>query len=119
MDFAASKGVGCDALAKRSGIHPVDLEDQDNRIPFAKYVVLMRAAKDACNDPAFALHFGEAVACSDMTVVGLICAASESVMEGFAQLNRYARLVVEVDTGTSDRIRLARADDGLWVIDTR
>jgi hypothetical protein len=36
-----------------------DLRDDDNRIPFAKYVALMKAGQDLCKDAAFALHFGE------------------------------------------------------------
>lgn len=119
MDFAVSKGADASALARRSGIDAQDLADQDNRIPLAKYQALLRAAKDLCRDPAFALHFGEAVDLSEMSVVGLIGRASQTMLEAFVQLNRYGRLVVEVDLGATDRFQLAPADGGLWLIDTR
>src|SRR5437763_1766994 len=39
LDFAASKGANPTMLAERAGIDPADLQDADNRVPFAKYVV--------------------------------------------------------------------------------
>lgn len=119
MEFAAAKGASREALAERSGIDPQDLADQDSRIPFAKYVALMRAGKELARDPAFALRFGEAIDLSEFSVVGLIGRASQTMLEGFLQLNRYGRLVIDVDLGTQDRFRLAPGDGGLWLIDTR
>ena len=119
MDFAVSKGASAKALGERSGIDPRDLADQDNRIPLAKYQALLLAAKDLSGDPAFALHFGEAVDLSEMSVVGLIGRGSQTMLEAFMQLNRYGRLVVEVDLGSTDRFQLEPGDGGLWLIDTR
>src|SRR5918997_713365 len=107
MDLAAAKGAGREALAARSGIDPAALQNQDNRIPFAKYVALMRAGKELCQDPALALHFGAAVDFAEISVVGLIGRASETMADGFAQFNRYARLVVDDGVGT-DRLVLTR-----------
>jgi hypothetical protein len=61
LDLAVSRGASRWALAERAGIDLVDLQDSDNRIPFASYVALMRAGQELCIDPALALHFGEAV----------------------------------------------------------
>ena len=119
MDLAVSKGASRKLLAERSRIEPEELQDQDNRIPFAKYVALMRAGKELCNDPALALHFGEAFDMTDLSIVGLIGQASETFADAFAQVNRYARLVVEVDVGTADRYQLMRSGEQLWLIDTR
>jgi AraC-like DNA-binding protein len=119
IDFAVTRGARREALTERSSIDPSDLADQDNRIPLAKYQALILAAKELCRDPAFALHFGEAVDLSEMSVVGLIGRASQTMLEAFIQLNRYGRLVVEVDFGTTDRFQLAPGDGGLWFIDTR
>jgi len=118
IELAASKGASRAALAERSGIDPKDLEDQDNRIAFAKYVALMRAGKELCNDPALALHYGETNDLSHISIVGLIAYASETMLDGLAQLNRYGRLVVEFDGGP-DRFQIKRRGDGLWVVDTR
>lgn len=119
IDFAVSKGAAATALAERAGIDPGALADQDNRIPLTKYQALLLAAKEQCRDPAFALHFGEAVDLSEMSVVGLIGRSSQTMLEAFLQLNRYGRLVVEVDLGATERFQLAPTDGGLWLIDTR
>ena len=119
MDFAATKGVAAKALGERSGIDLRDVADQDNRIPLAKYRALMRAAKELSRDPAFALHFGEAVDLSEMSVVGLIGRAAQTMLEAFVQLNRYGGLVVDVDLGSPDRFQLAPGEGGLWFVDTR
>ena len=118
IELAVAKGASQAALAERSGIAPEDLEDQDNRIPFAKYVALMRAGKELCNDPALALHYGETNDLSHISIVGLIAYASATMLEGLAQLNRYGRLVVEFDGGP-DRFQVVRREAGLWVVDTR
>lgn len=118
MEFAASKGANRQELAERSRIDPVELEDPDGRIPFGKYVALMRAAKELCNDPALALHFGETVDMSEMTIVGLTGNASGTMEDGIAQLNRYAPLVLDVNGG-GDRYQLERIDGQLWMVDAR
>lgn len=118
LELAASKGASRQALNERSQIDPRDLADQDSRIPFAKYVALMRAAKELCGDPALPLHYGE-VNIAQVSIVGLIGQASETMLEAFAQLNRYVRLVVDVDVGTPDRFQLKHERGGLWLVDTR
>ncbi len=118
IELAVSKGASQTALAERAGIDLATLDDQDNRIPFANYVALMRAGKELCNDPALALHYGETNDFSQISIVGLIGQASETMAEAFTQLNRYARLVIEFDGG-ADRFQLVRDSAGLWVVDTR
>lgn len=61
MRLSVCKGANDHVLANRAEINPRDLLDQDKRIPFRKYMALMRAAKLACNDPALGLHCGEAL----------------------------------------------------------
>jgi AraC-like DNA-binding protein len=119
MDFAVQKGAARESLAQRSGIDAADLEDQDRRIPLARYVALMRAAKDLTGDPALALHFGESVDIREMSIVGLIGQACATAMEAFAQVNRYARLTVDVDLAGGDRLDMQADARGLWVVDTR
>ncbi len=118
IDLAVSKGANRQALAGRVGIDLEDLQDQDNRIPFQNYVALMRAGKELSNDPALALYYGETNDMSEISVVGLIAHACETMIEAFAQLNRYGRLVIEFDGGP-DRFRLASERGGLWVVDNR
>src|SRR5580658_3666115 len=87
IELAVSKGASLSELAKRSGIDPADLQDQDNRIPFANYVALMRAGKELCHDPALALHYGETNDMSEISIVGLVANACETMMDVLVQLN--------------------------------
>ena len=119
-DLAVSRGASRPTLLDRSGINPGDLLDQDNRIPFERFKALMRAAKALCDDPALALHFGETSLFTEMSIVGLISYASETMGEAFTQLNRYGRLVIEVDDGDStDRFATVPSPDGAWLEDRR
>ena len=118
MDLAVSKGADRAALAARSGIDPADLADQDRRIPFTKYVALMRAGKELANDPALALHYGETSDMSEFSVVGLLSYACQTFAEVMMQLNRYGRLVIEFDGGP-DRFSVTRDAAGTWLIDNR
>lgn len=119
MELAEARGAGQRELEARSGITSADLGDQDNRIPISNYAALMRAAKDLCNEPALALHFGEAADLSEISVVGLVGASSASMIDGLAQLNRYSRLVVDADTGGADRFQIVRDAGGTWLVDAR
>jgi AraC-like DNA-binding protein len=118
MELAVSKGAERGELLRRAGLDPAALDDQDRRIPFARYIALIRAGKALTGDDALALHFGEAFDIADLSIVGLIGRASESLAEAFAQTNRYGRLMV--DGGhDGDRFTLARDGEGLWMIDNR
>jgi len=117
MDLAVCRGASRAALIERSGIDPAELENRDNRIPFVRYVALMKAGQDLCNDPAFALHFGECVDSSEIGFTHQIGASS--MAEAFTVVNRYARLAVEVEEGSGDRYLLSRIGGKLWLIDTR
>lgn len=119
IEFAVLKGADRAALTAAAGISPADLADQDNRVPFASYVALMRAAKALTGDPALALHYGEAVDIAEVSIVGLIGRASATMADAFAQLNRYVRLVVDVDLGTEQRFQLRQERGGVWLTDTR
>ena len=120
MEFAASKGADEARLVELSGVRSADLFDQDNRIPFSRYVALVRVAKSLCNDPALALEFGAASDFRKFSVVGLIAHASATMMEALVQLNRYGRLVVEVEgLGGGPRFQHVQNDGELWLEDRR
>jgi len=119
-EFAISRGASRGTLAERSGIDPSDLEDRDQRIPFPRYVALMKAGQELCRDPALALHFGECVPLSEISLGCQVGAYSETMAEGLALVNRYAPLTVEVDeAGSGDRFVFERGDGQVWIIDTR
>jgi AraC-like DNA-binding protein len=117
-DVAVSKGASEAALLERADIDPALLDDQDNRIPFAKYVALMRAGKRLTGDEALGLHFGESNDLAQVSVVGLIGYAAETMLEAMQQMNRYGKLVIEFDGGP-DRFRVAHEKGGVWMVDNR
>jgi hypothetical protein len=119
MELAVSKGASRQALAERSGITPAELADRDNRVPFSKYVALMKAGQVLCGDPALALHFGEEVDMAEISIAHAVGGVT-TIDEAFTQVNRYARLSVEVDTvGSADRFQLSRVGGQLWLVDAR
>lgn len=122
LDLAVRKGANKHALFERSGITPEDLEDQDNRIPLVKYAALMRAGKELTGDPALALHFGQAYDMSELTIVALMGAACETVGDAMTQMERFGRLMidVEVDDPRGRRLLFEHEKNGqLWLVDTR
>ncbi|OQW56657.1 MAG: AraC family transcriptional regulator [Proteobacteria bacterium HN_bin10] len=118
FDFAVTRGADRRMLATRAGIDERALEDADARIPFDVYVALVREASVLCGDPALALHYGESVDMSEVSIVGLIMNASETMAEAFGQLQRFGQLALEVE-GVGERFGVAVRDDGLWIVDQR
>jgi AraC-like DNA-binding protein len=120
LDFAVSKGAARDRLLTRAGIQPEALEDQDGRVPMSRYIALMTAAKDLCAAPALALEFCEGTRFEEFSVVGLICQSADTMGEALAELNRFRRLVIEIDgLVPGERFKLTPRDDGLWLEDQR
>jgi AraC-like DNA-binding protein len=119
IDVAAARGADRAELIACAGIDPADLDDQDRRVPLARYVALMRAGKALSGDPALALHYGSTVDMAAFSVVGLIFQTCESILDAIAQINRYGQLVVEVDLGEGERFQWRRAMGGFWIVDTR
>jgi AraC-like DNA-binding protein len=119
-DFAVARGADRTALLAAAAIDPSRLEDQDSRLPFARYVALMAAAKTLTGDPALALHYGEAIEVAQFSIVGLIGEAAATMTDAFQQLNRYVRLIVEVEgVSEGDRFQVRFERGGAWVVDTR
>lgn len=49
-------------------------------------------------------------------MVGLICQSAETMGEALAELNRFRRLVIEIDgLVAGERFKLVARDDGLWL----
>lgn len=119
MNFAISRGAPPPELTAGSGIRPDDIEDYDARVPLSNYMALVRVAKRLCDDPALMLHYAEETDLSELSIVGLLTHASETMLAAFAQIQRYSRLVMEVDVGASDRFELVRSEGALWLVDHR
>jgi AraC-like DNA-binding protein len=109
MDFALSKGCSVAVLTARSGIKLKELRDVENRIPFARYVALMRAGKELCNDPAFALHFGESAEGAEATFACMMSIFSPTIAESLAN----------DDDLSNDSLQMTRNGDEVWFVETR
>jgi AraC-like DNA-binding protein len=119
LEVAVELGASRPALLEASGLDPAELADHDNRIALPKHMALVRAAKGLCGDPAFALHYGNNVNLAEVSVVGLIGYACATVADAFVQLQRYSRLIMDLDLGVEDRFQLEPDDEGLWLVDSR
>jgi AraC-like DNA-binding protein len=119
VELAVARGAARSDLLAACGIDAVALEDPDGRIDLASHVALLRAAGTLCSDPAFALHYGETVNLAEVSVVGLIGHASETMLDAFVQLQRYSRLIMDFDFGPDPRFTLERDGAGLWIVDHR
>jgi len=116
LDFAVSRGADRQMLIERSHIRLEDLEDQDNRIPLANYLALLKAGIELCNEPALSLLFGEAVKLPDISLVGLIGVAFDNVESVRRQVNRYAPLTLDADDGgTADATEFVRENGDVWM----
>lgn len=119
LDLAVSKGAGRRVLLERSGIQEQDLSDSDTRIPFARYVSLVREAKKESGDPALALHYGSATDIADVSIIGLIGHTCETMRDALVQLNRYVPLLVDVELTGAQRFELRDEGGAQWLVDTR
>ena len=117
LDFAVSKGANRAALLARAGISADLVEHHDNRVPVSNYIALFEAAAELTGIPAISLEYGKAVRMQEISIVGLICEACETVLEVPHQLNRYAQLVLDEDRGgePATLMRGATKDGGVWV----
>lgn len=120
LELAVSKGADATSLAQQSELNLQMLGNPDIRVPFGIFKALMLNAKVLCKDPAFGLHFGEESVFADMSIVGLICQSATTMGEAFHQMNRYARLAIEVEGHrVGRRFELKKIGDDLWLEDNR
>jgi AraC-like DNA-binding protein len=121
IELAVSFGADRTELMRCAGLQPSDLSDPERRVPFPVFKQLMRSGKKLSSTPSLALEFGAVVKFEELSIVGLVAHAATTMLEAFEQMNRYHRLVIEVE-GVSegeDRFKLVRRSDGLWIEDTR
>jgi AraC-like DNA-binding protein len=122
LDYSVANGAQRDALLRASGLYPRDLQDPERMIDFAKYVKLMTTAKALTRDAALALHFGEAYATDDLSIVGLIGMSSKCAADAAAELDRYSRLIADVETDEGAggrRFGFEKVSDGMLIVDRR
>ncbi len=118
LDYAVSKGADRAVLMGRAHLRVEDLVDLDARILFSDFKALMRAGQALTGDPALALHFGEEVDLSELSIAALLSHAAETVADSIAQSNRYGRLAID-GVAKGDRYRMEHVGSEVWMIDCR
>ena len=119
VNFAVRQGVDREHLLAAAGITEGMLGNFEARLPLPAYRRLIETGAKLTNDPAFALHYAEAIDVSEISVLGLITHASETMIDAFAQINRYTRLITDVASNGPSRFTLERDAEGLWLTDHR
>lgn len=117
IDFAAARGADRGVLLAMAGLR-VDA-DPNQRVALDRYAAMLREAARQCRDPALAVHFAEATNFADLSIVGLLGYASETMRDALDQLNRYGRLVTDLAVRGGNRFVLTPEADGLWLADCR
>ncbi|MCZ4297623.1 AraC family transcriptional regulator [Henriciella marina] len=120
LDLAVSRGADRAQLLSAAGLNARELEQSEARVPFERFKRLMREGKRLSGDPALALHFGTDIRFNVLSIVGLICFAAPTMDEAFRQMNRYGRLVIEVEgVGREDRFVVEEQGGRTYIVDKR
>lgn len=120
LEFAVASGADRQTLMARANLTDEHFAEPGSRIPAASYVALMMAGKELSGDPALALHYGQKVEISKVSVAGAASRLADTFEQGIVQLNRYVRLIIEADAqGRGERFVIETQDDGVWFIDNR
>lgn len=118
LSFAVEGGAERGALVEACGLREVELENPDGRIAISSYGRLIGAATALTGDGALVMRHAAATTVDALSVVGLIVDHTESLEEWVDQLNRYTRLIADVEVGEAeDRYRLVDEGGQLWLVD--
>jgi AraC-like DNA-binding protein len=118
IEFAAVRGADRTALLTMVGLDG-QADESNRRVPLERYAAMLRLAAQQCDDPALAIHFAEASNFADLSIVGLLGYASETMRDALVQLNRFGRLVTDLSIAGFERFTITPAPGGLWLTDHR
>lgn len=118
IDHAVAAGAERGALLAMVGLGE-GLADPNRRVPLDRYAAMVRSAAWQSGDPALAIHFAAQSHFGDLSVVGLIGYASETMRHALDQLNRFGRLVTDIAVAGPARFSITPAPGGLWLTDHR
>jgi AraC-like DNA-binding protein len=113
--FTALAEIGTDEaeLEKEAGLAKEALEDPDVRVPVTVWNRFLETGRIWSKDPAFALHLGEKISHSRMSVVGHVVFNSRTAGEGIRQYIRFIKLANE-----GDRVALEESGQTVSVVYT-
>jgi len=119
IDFASKRGADRRALLALTGLAGEEMPDPNRRVSLDRYALMVCEAARQCGDPALAIHFAAESQFADLSIVGLIGYASETMRDALAQLNRFGRLVTDIAVDGPERFSITPAPSGLWLTDHR
>jgi AraC-like DNA-binding protein len=118
LDFAVARGADRQKLIEQSRLDPHDLTDptdESQRVPLARYLELMKAGIELCDEPALALLFGEEIRLPDISIVGLL-GRGETAEDARQQATRYSRLAIDEGADESSApLEFVREDGNVWL----
>lgn len=118
IGYAAERGADRVELLAMAGLAS-GAADPNRRVPLDRYAAMVREAARQCSDPALAIHFAENSNFADLSIVGLLGYAAETMRGALDQLNRFGRLVTDIAVAGPDRFTITPAPGGLWLTDHR
>lgn len=120
LDYCTARGADRVAILNQVGLTDADLVDQDARISLDIYKTVVRACKLATGEPALPMVYSIDTRLEDISIVGLIIHSSASMSDSMLQLNRYSRLMVEVDVmEAGERFSVVPDGSDIWIVDNR
>lgn len=119
LRFAESEGIDCEALCDAAGLVAANLADPEGRLALDRYAALLRAAIRLSGQPAFTVRFASGIDMAEFSVVGLLGHSAQTMVDALEQMNRFGRLLVDVESDGDGRFALEDHGDGLWLVDRR
>ena len=97
LDFVVGAGLDASRLLTIAGTTKPNSIDPDERIDFAIYQRLVQASVQISEDPSLPLRYPIETKLDTATIVGLIAETSSSLAQSLREVNRYAKLMMEID----------------------
>lgn len=118
LEYATQQGADAPTLLGRAALTEEMLSQQDARVPLAAYHALIAEAIKATGDTALLLRHTMDTRLETMSIVGQIVHSSASMKHSIRQLNRYARLLADVDImDGAERFEVLEGNDQVWIVD--
>jgi len=114
LDFLKARGIAVDELITCTGYSERELREPDRRIPRQAVISMMRALREATNEPALGFAFAAFVKSETFDLLEYMARASATMRDAMLVAGRYSRIV-------DDSFRCSiQSIDGrvMWRIDT-
>lgn len=97
LGFGETAGISRSELLRMVGTNPVADEDPDARVDFGTYKSLVQSSVAISGDPSLPLRYPLETKLDSATIVGLIIQSSNTLGQALQEVNRFAKLMMEID----------------------